>query len=230
MPATGPDHTAGTSSGALEPARVATPPARPSTGVLARLAGPLAGVGSLLLVELFSNPRARAAVRGLARSLGSRLASGTVPDRPVAAQRSAIACQLRVVEEPAAISVLVRCVETALAVPRPGQPPPMLPVEPPTGSPTEGRPSAARQGRPLRARATDSAAARFTGIVGFQLLPAQGPARAGPHPAAATPRPFRPVLPTHVAFTPLTNHHRAHTPLGGHPPISRVNNGPGSYT
>jgi transposase InsO family protein len=28
----------------------------------------------------------------------------------------------------------------------------------------------------------------------------------------------------------LYNHHRAHTALGGHPPISRVNNGPGSYT
>jgi transposase InsO family protein len=27
----------------------------------------------------------------------------------------------------------------------------------------------------------------------------------------------------------LYNHHRAHTALGGHPPISRVNNGPGSY-
>ena len=28
----------------------------------------------------------------------------------------------------------------------------------------------------------------------------------------------------------LYNHHRAHTALGGHPPISRVNNAPGSYT
>jgi transposase InsO family protein len=28
----------------------------------------------------------------------------------------------------------------------------------------------------------------------------------------------------------LYNHHRAHTALGGHPPISRVNNPPGSYT
>jgi transposase InsO family protein len=28
----------------------------------------------------------------------------------------------------------------------------------------------------------------------------------------------------------LYNHHRAHTALGGRPPISRVNNGPGSYT
>ena len=28
----------------------------------------------------------------------------------------------------------------------------------------------------------------------------------------------------------LYNHHRAHTALGGHPPISRVNNGPNSYT
>jgi transposase InsO family protein len=28
----------------------------------------------------------------------------------------------------------------------------------------------------------------------------------------------------------LYNHHRAHTALGGHPPISRVNNDPGSYT
>ena len=27
----------------------------------------------------------------------------------------------------------------------------------------------------------------------------------------------------------LYNHHRAHTALGGHPPISRVNNPPGSY-
>ena len=27
----------------------------------------------------------------------------------------------------------------------------------------------------------------------------------------------------------LYNHHRAHTALGGHPPISRVNNGPNSY-
>ena len=123
MPAAGPDRTAGTSSGALEPARVATAPARPSVGALARVAGPVAGVGGLLLVELFSNPRARAAVGGLARWLGRRLAPGTAPDRPVAAQRSAIACQVTVVEEPAAISVLVRCVETALAVPRPGEPP-----------------------------------------------------------------------------------------------------------
>jgi transposase InsO family protein len=28
----------------------------------------------------------------------------------------------------------------------------------------------------------------------------------------------------------LDNHHRAHTALGGQPPISRVNNAPGSYT
>ena len=28
----------------------------------------------------------------------------------------------------------------------------------------------------------------------------------------------------------LDNHHRAHTALGGHPPISRVNNAPGSYS
>jgi transposase InsO family protein len=28
----------------------------------------------------------------------------------------------------------------------------------------------------------------------------------------------------------LYNHHRAHTALGGHPPISRVNNAPGSYS
>jgi transposase InsO family protein len=28
----------------------------------------------------------------------------------------------------------------------------------------------------------------------------------------------------------LYNHHRAHTALGGHPPISRVNNGPGHYS
>jgi transposase InsO family protein len=28
----------------------------------------------------------------------------------------------------------------------------------------------------------------------------------------------------------LYNHHRAHTALGGHPPISRVNNGPNSYS
>ena len=26
------------------------------------------------------------------------------------------------------------------------------------------------------------------------------------------------------------NHHRSHTAIGGHPPITRVNNGPGSYT
>jgi hypothetical protein len=84
---------------------------------------PIAGMGSLLLVELFSNPRARAAVRRLARRPGRRLAPGTVPGRPVAAHRSAIACQVTVVEEPAAVSVLVRCVETALAVPRPDEPP-----------------------------------------------------------------------------------------------------------
>ena len=28
----------------------------------------------------------------------------------------------------------------------------------------------------------------------------------------------------------LYNHHRAHTALGGHPPISRVNNPPNSYS
>jgi transposase InsO family protein len=28
----------------------------------------------------------------------------------------------------------------------------------------------------------------------------------------------------------LYNHHRAHTALSGHPPISRVNNGPDSYS
>ena len=28
----------------------------------------------------------------------------------------------------------------------------------------------------------------------------------------------------------LYNHHRAHTALGGHPPINRVNNGPGTYS
>jgi transposase InsO family protein len=28
----------------------------------------------------------------------------------------------------------------------------------------------------------------------------------------------------------LYNHHRAHTALGGHPPISRVNNAPDSYS
>jgi transposase InsO family protein len=28
----------------------------------------------------------------------------------------------------------------------------------------------------------------------------------------------------------LYDHHRAHTALGGRPPISRVNNAPGSYT
>ncbi|HKP99393.1 MAG TPA: IS481 family transposase, partial [Actinomycetes bacterium] len=28
----------------------------------------------------------------------------------------------------------------------------------------------------------------------------------------------------------LYNHHRAHTALGGQPPISRVNNGPSSYS
>jgi hypothetical protein len=122
MPAAGPDRTAGT-GGALEPVRVATAPVRSSMGTLARVARPVAGVGSLLLVELFSNPRARAAVRGLARSLGRRLAPGTVQGRPMAAERSAIACQVMVVEEPAAISVLVRCVESALAVPRPGEPP-----------------------------------------------------------------------------------------------------------
>jgi hypothetical protein len=123
MPA-GPDRTTGTSSGgALDPARVASAPARPSVGALARVAGPVAGMGSLLLVELFSNPRARAAVRRLARRPGRRLAPGTVPSRPVAAHRSAIACQVTVVEEPAAVSVLVRCVETALAVPRPDEPP-----------------------------------------------------------------------------------------------------------
>jgi transposase InsO family protein len=32
------------------------------------------------------------------------------------------------------------------------------------------------------------------------------------------------------AWLHLYNHHRAHTALGGHPPISRVNNAPGSYS
>jgi transposase InsO family protein len=32
------------------------------------------------------------------------------------------------------------------------------------------------------------------------------------------------------AWLHLYNHHRAHTALGGHPPISRVNNPPGSYS
>ena len=32
------------------------------------------------------------------------------------------------------------------------------------------------------------------------------------------------------AWLHLYNHHRAHTALGGRPPISRVNNGPGSYS
>jgi hypothetical protein len=125
----GRDRTAG-AGGALEPARVATAPVRPSAleparvAALTRVARPVAGVGGLLLVEILGNPRARAAVGALARSLGRRLAPETAAARPPAADRSAIACQVTVVQEPGALSVLVRCVETALAVPSPGEPPP----------------------------------------------------------------------------------------------------------
>ena len=119
----GPGRTVGTGGGALEPARVATAPVRPSVARLARVARPVAGMGSVLLVEILSNPRARAVLRGLVRSLGRRLGPKTVPGRPVTADRSVMACQVIVVEDPAAISVLVRCVETALAVPVAGEPP-----------------------------------------------------------------------------------------------------------
>jgi hypothetical protein len=115
--------TAGTGGGTLEPARVATAPVRPGVARLARVARPVAGMGSLLLVEILSNPRARAVLRGLVRSLGRRLAPRTVPGCPVTADRSVMACQVIVVEESAVISVLVRCVETALAVPVLGEPP-----------------------------------------------------------------------------------------------------------
>jgi hypothetical protein len=118
-----PDRTAGTGGGLPARTRVATAPVRPSVGILARVARPVAGVGNLLLVEILSNPRARAAALVLARSLGRRLAPRTVPGRPVAADRSAIACHVMVVNEPAAISVLVRCVETTLSTRLRSEPP-----------------------------------------------------------------------------------------------------------
>ena len=69
-----PDRTAGIGGGLPARTRVATAPVRPSVGMLARVARPVAGVGNLLLVEILSNPRARAAALELARSLGRRLA------------------------------------------------------------------------------------------------------------------------------------------------------------
>jgi hypothetical protein len=108
--------------GALQPVGVAAPPARQRLAAFVRVARPISSVAGLLLVEVLGNPRSRAAALGLARSLGRRLTAGRVPTRAVAASR-ATACRVTVVEEPAATTMLVRRVETALTIPVPGEPP-----------------------------------------------------------------------------------------------------------
>jgi hypothetical protein len=114
----------GGARGAIELAQSATPVARRRFAALAPVARPAGGVAALLLVEVLRSPRARAAALGLARSLARRLAGQSpVPSASVAV--SATAWRVTVAEESGVgvASVLVRGVETALALPDREQPP-----------------------------------------------------------------------------------------------------------
>jgi hypothetical protein len=117
-------HGDGGSRGVLELARSATPVARREVAALAAAARPAGEVAALLLVEILRSPRARAAALGLARSLARRVAGR----RALPAARvggSATAWRVTVVEEcgVSAAGVLVRRVETALALPDRERPP-----------------------------------------------------------------------------------------------------------
>jgi hypothetical protein len=92
---------------------------------LAAVARPAGEVAALLLVEILRSPRARAAALGLARSLARRVAGRrALPSARVGV--SATAWRVTVVEERGvgAAGVLVRRVETALALPNRERPPP----------------------------------------------------------------------------------------------------------
>jgi hypothetical protein len=118
-------HGDGGPRGVLELARSATPVARRRGAALAAVARPAGEVAALLLVEILRSPRARAAALGLARSLARRVAGRRAPpSAPVGV--SATAWQVTVVEERGvgAAGVLVRRVETALALPNRERPPP----------------------------------------------------------------------------------------------------------
>jgi hypothetical protein len=86
-----------------------------------RAARPAVGLASVVLVEVLASPRARAAAAGLARALGRRLAAGAWGSAsPETASPPARAWWTVTVDERRAPSLLVRRVETALVVRRPG--------------------------------------------------------------------------------------------------------------
>jgi hypothetical protein len=116
-------HSDGGPRGVLELARSATPVARRRGAALAAVARPAGEVAALLLVEVLRRPRARAAALGLARSLARQLAGRRAPPSARVGV-SATAWQVTVVEERGvgAAGILVRRVETALAVPNRAQP------------------------------------------------------------------------------------------------------------
>ena len=80
-------------------------------------------VAALLLVEILRSPRARAPALGLARSLARQLAGRPAPPSARVGV-SATAWRVTVVEEcgMGAADILVRRVETALALPNRAQP------------------------------------------------------------------------------------------------------------
>ena len=86
-----------------------------------RAARPAVGLASVVLVEVLASPRARAAAAGLARALGRRLAAGAWRSaRPQPVSPPMQAWWTVTVHERRAPGLLVRRVETALVVRRPG--------------------------------------------------------------------------------------------------------------
>ena len=86
-----------------------------------RAARPAVGLVSVVLVEVLANPRSRAAAAWLARALGRRLAAGawgSASPQPVPAP--AEAWWTLTVDERRAPGLVVRRVEAALVVCRPG--------------------------------------------------------------------------------------------------------------
>jgi hypothetical protein len=112
------DHSHGGRRGALELVRSASPVARRRGAALVAVARPAGQVAVLVLAEVLRSPRARAAALGLARSL-ARQVSGRRRLPPASVGVSTTAWQVTVVEESGAgaTSVLIRRVETALALP-----------------------------------------------------------------------------------------------------------------
>lgn len=117
-------HGDGDPRGVLELARSATPVAARRAAALAVAARPAGEMAALLLVEVLRSPRARAAALGLARSLTRRVAGRRLlPSARVGL--SVTAWRVTVGEEcgVGAAGVLVRRVETALALPDRAEPP-----------------------------------------------------------------------------------------------------------